>query len=160
MKKIVILSLLATATIWCSCQEALNSKRTKFFNQYLKEQFRDFEIKDGEYLFILPGGCINCNKALLNILYQMITISPDSNYINSNYNAILVSQNALGIFSEEIMNPHKTVLVDKTNKLDRMSFGISGISVLKIKDKKVVTSKSFTINDYRTGSEKFFKERL
>ncbi|MDR1346046.1 MAG: hypothetical protein LBK03_05030, partial [Bacteroidales bacterium] len=81
-------------------------------------------------------------------------------YVDSRYQAILISKNSLNVFSDRVLQLHKTVLCDSTNKLDRMSFGIVGVSVLKIKRGKIVASKSFTIKDYESGSEKFFKEPL
>jgi hypothetical protein len=126
----------------------------------MQEHFPDFKITDGEYLFVLPGGCFNCNKAVFNTLFTLLTISPDSNYVNRQYQAILISENSLHLFSDKVLQLHKTVLCDTTNKLDRMSFGIAGISVLKLKRGKIVASKSFTIKDYENGAEKFFKEPL
>jgi hypothetical protein len=126
----------------------------------MQEHFPDFKITDGEYLFVLPGGCFNCNKTVLSTLFTLLTISPDSNYVNNRYQAILISENSLHLFSDKVLQLHETVLCDRTSKLDRMSFGISGISVLKIKRGKIVASKSFTVKDYENGSEKFFKEPL
>jgi hypothetical protein len=126
----------------------------------MKEYFPDFRIKDGEYLFVLPGGCFNCNKAVFQTLYTLLAVSPDSNYIDQRYQAILISKNNLEIFSNQVLKLHKNVLCDITNKLDRMSFGIYGISVLKIENGQIVASKNFTVKDYETGSENFFKEPL
>jgi hypothetical protein len=147
------------AGLLTSCQNS-NEKRTRFFNTYMQEHFPAFKITDGEYLFVLPGGCFNCNKAVFNTLFTLLTLSPDSNYVDSRYQAILISKNSLNVFSDKVLQLHKTVLCDSTNKLDRMSFGIVGVSVLKIKRGKIVASKSFTIKDYESGSEKFFKEPL
>jgi hypothetical protein len=159
MKKYLIACILISCFLLVCCQTS-NEKRSKFFNKYMKEHFPKYKITDGEYLLLLPGGCFNCNKTIMDMLFNMLTISPDSNFINSNYQAILISENTLNIFSDKVFILHQKVLCDSTNKLDRMSFGVAGIAVIKIKDKKIVASKSFTIKDYQTGKIEFFKERL
>jgi len=159
MKKIVLIIGIISICLFSSCQNN-NERRSRFFNTYMKEHFPNFKITDGEYLFVLPGGCFNCSKAVLNTLFSLLTVSPDSNYVNRRYQAVFISEKSLQTFSDKVLQLHKTVLCDSTNKLDRMSFGIAGISVLKIKKGKIVASKSFSIKDYETGSENFFKEPL
>ena len=58
--------------------------------------------------------------------------------------------------SDKIFTLNKNILCDKSNKLDRMSFGIYGIAVLKVKDKKIVASKSITPQDFEKGVDLFF----
>ena len=74
------------------------------------------------------------------------------------YKAILISQSTLDRLSDKILSIDKNILCDKTNKLDRMSFGISGISVLKIQNLTIVASKSLTANDVLQGTGAFFQK--
>ena len=160
MKRVFLIICFVTTCVLTYCQSSNNEKRSRFFNTYMREHFPDFKITDGEYLFILPGGCYNCNKIVLNTLFTLLTVPPDSNYVNIRYQAIFISEKSLQLFSDKVLQLHETVLCDRTNKLDRMSFGISGISVLKIKRGKIVASKSFTVIDYENGTDMFFKEPL
>ncbi|MDR1345751.1 MAG: hypothetical protein LBK03_03510, partial [Bacteroidales bacterium] len=94
MKRVILIICLMIAGVLTCCQNS-NEKRTRFFNAYMQEHFPDFKITDGEYLFVLPGGCFNCNKAVFNTLFTLLTLSPDSNYVDSRYQAILISKNSL-----------------------------------------------------------------
>lgn len=127
-------------------------KRSAFFVSYMKETFPDFKLTDGEYLFILPTGCFNCNRAACDYLLS----HPES--IRGKYKAILISQSTLERLSDKILLIDKNILCDKTNKLDKMSFGISGISVLKIQNLTIVASKSLTVSDVQQGTGAFFQK--
>ena len=158
MRKIIVLTIVILVAI--CCQPPMD-KRSKFFNTYMQEHFPDFEIKDGEYLFFLPGGCEPCKKSCISSILSLENISSTSNLFNKNYVAILVSENTLtNRYSEDILRLHKTVLRDYTNKLDIMAFGIFGISVMKIKNKRIVALKSMKTDDYKIGFESFFATPL
>jgi hypothetical protein len=118
----------------------------------MKETFPDFKLTDGEYLFILPSGCFKCTCTVHDFLLS----HPET--IRGKYKAVLISQATVKKLSDKILTIDKHVLCDTTNKLDRMSFGISGVSVLKIKKQKIVASKSITIEEVKNGPEKFFKK--
>jgi hypothetical protein len=154
MKKIVFLLIPILFSVSCSCQnqdqKAEYEKISRFFNNYMKETFPDFTIVDGEYLFILHSGCLNCVKSATTVLLS----HPE--YIKGHYQAILISESTLNSFSDKILTLNKNVLCDKSNKLDRMSFGIYGIAVLKVKNKKIVASKSMTPQDFEKGVNLFF----
>ncbi len=92
----------------------------------------------------------NCNKSTCHFL----TANPEA--IKNKYNAILISQSTLDALPKTLLSIDDNFLIDKTNKLDRMAFGISGISVLKIKDKQIVSAKSMTMEDMQSGIETFF----
>ena len=47
------------------------------------------------------------------------------------------------------------LLCDATNKLDRMSFGIDGVSVLKIKNGRIMACKSMTVEDLKNPADFF-----
>lgn len=126
----------------------------------MKEHFSNFEIEDGEYLFILPRGCEPCKNGCINMLYLMQEINGKEDLLNKNYVAMLISKESIERYSPKILTLHKNVLVDTTNMLDKMYFDIYGISVLKIKDKKIVGSKSMSIKDYEKDPKLFFKTRL
>lgn len=66
-----------------------------------------------EYLFILPHGCLNCNKSTC----QFLTINPA--VIKNKYNAILISQTTLESLPENLLSIDDNFLIDTTNKLDR-----------------------------------------
>lgn len=154
MKKIIFLIISVLFAISCSCQnqdqKAEYEKVSRFFNNYMKETFPDFTIVDGEYLFILRSGCLNCVKNATTVLLS----HPE--YIKDHYQAILISEYSMNSFSDKIFTLNKNILCDKSNKLDRMSFGIYGIAVLKVKDKKIVASKSITPQDLEKGVYLFF----
>lgn len=156
MKKLILLIIPILFIGSCSCQNpsqeqnAQYEKTSRFFNRYMQETFPDFNIVDGEYLFVLNSGCLNCLKNTTTILFS----HPE--YVKGHYQAILISQSTLNALSNKILTLNKTVLCDKNNKLDQMSFGIYGISVLKIKNKKIVASKSLTPKDIEKGVDLFF----
>jgi len=133
-------------------QDSVAQKRSAFFVSYMKETFPDFKLTDGEYLFILPSGCFKCTCTVHDFLLS----HPET--IRGKYKAVLISQATVKKLSDKILTIDKHVLCDTTNKLDRMSFGISGVSVLKIKKQKIVASKSITIEEVKNGPEKFFKK--
>lgn len=153
--KKTLVPILCFIMMGCSCQNTSNSKavldkRSKFFVSYMRETFPEVEIKDGDYLFILPTGCWNCVRSMTEFLLS------NESLIKGKYNAILVSQYTLGRLSEDILHIDDNVLCDQSNKLDRMAFGISGISILKIKNKKIVAYKSMTVETFQ-NPEKFFE---
>jgi len=154
MKKIIFLLIPILFSVSCSCQnqdqKADYEKISRFFNNYMKETFSDFTIVDGEYLFILHTGCLNCVKSATTVLLS----HPE--YIKGHCQAILISESTLNSFSDKIFILNKNVLCDKSNKLDRMSFGIYGIGVLKVKNKKIVASKNMTPQDFEKGVGSFF----
>ncbi len=154
MKKLIFLLISVLFSVSCSCQnqdqKAEYEKVSRFFNNYMKETFPDFTIVDGEYLFILRSGCLNCVKNATTVLLS----HPE--YIKDHYQAILISEYSMNSFSDKIFTLNKNILCDKSNKLDRMSFGIYGIAVLKVKDKKIVASKSITPQDFEKGVDLFF----
>ena len=134
------------------CKET--DKRSRFLKQYMKEVFPDYKMKDGEYLFLLPGGCMRCNEMVVATLCQTPEI------LNEHYHAVILSQKTLTLYGDTIRHIHQNILIDETNKIDRMSLGIWGIAVIKIKNKKIVASKSMTVNDYEKGVTAFFEEPL
>ena len=156
MKKLILLIIPILFAVSCFCQnqaqdqKAEYEKRSRFFNNYMQETFPNFNIVDGEYLFILHSGCLNCVKNFTTILLS----HPE--YIKGHYRAVLISESTLNDLSDKILTLNKNVLCDKSNKLDRMSFGIYGIAVLKVKSKKIVASKSITPQDFEKGVELFF----
>lgn len=125
-------------------------KRSRFFNAYLEEIFPSYELKDGEYLFILPNGCSYCNKSTCSIL----TLNPS--LIKGKYKAILISKSTLDKLPEKFLSIEHNILIDTTNKLDKMAFGIAGISVMKVENKQIVAKKSMTAEDYKNNPEEFF----
>ncbi|MBP1672596.1 MAG: hypothetical protein H6Q25_411 [Bacteroidetes bacterium] len=147
MKKVVYFIFLAMISFGTKiyAQETVLEKRTRFFNNYMKEQFPEFKITDGEYFFILPGGCVPCNKAALKILLG------NTEEMKKRFQAVLFSQKTLKYLSDTIKTLHSTTLIDTTNKLDRMSFGMFGIGILKIKDQKIIGIKNLTAEDYKQG---------
>lgn len=157
MKKYILATLLILSgflsATYCQCEPKVETelqKRSRFFITYMQQTFPNYEVKDGEYLFILPHGCLNCNKATCYFLSQ----NPST--IKDRYNAVLISQSTLEGLPIDISSIDANFLVDKTDKLDRMAFGITGISVLKIKDKQIVSSKSMTVENLQNGIETFF----
>ena len=118
-------------------------KHSRFFKAYMRETFPDFEIRDGEYLFILPTGCRNCVEQAADYLGA----HPD--LITGNYQAMFVSAATLKRLPSDIREKVPNLLCDTTNKLDRMSFGIDGISVLIIKNRRIVVCKSMTVEDLK-----------
>lgn len=154
MKKSFFLALLV-GILFCSqsySQETVLEKRTRFFHTYMKEQFPTFQITDGEYFFILPGGCVPCNKAALKILLG------NSDEMKRRFQAVLFSQNTLKYLSDTIKTLHPKTLIDTSNKLDRMSFGMFGIGILKIKDQKIIGIKNLTAKDYKQGIMYFLEK--
>ena len=147
-------------------------RHTRFFKSYMHETFPDFKIRDGEYLFILPTGCRNCVEQATDYLSAHLDL------ITGKYQAMLVSaatlkklpSNIIGIFDtilsgsavtlkklpSNIREKVPNLLCDPTNKLDRMSFGIDGVSVLKIKNGKIVACKSMTPEDLKKDPTAFF----
>ncbi len=158
MKKLILFLFIALNIF--ACKESENERKTRFFCSYMKEHFSNFEIEDGEYLFILPRGCEPCKNGCINMLYLMQEINGKEDLLNKNYVAMLISKESIERYSPKILTLHKNVLVDTTNMLDKMYFDIYGISVLKIKDKKIVGSKSMSIKDYEKDPKLFFKTRL
>lgn len=155
MKKILFLFIFLSITIsnYLVAQETVLEKRTRFFNNYMKEQFPEFQITDGEYFFILPGGCVPCTKAALKILLG------NNQEMKNRFQAVLFSQNTLNYLSDTIKTLHPTILIDTTNKLDRMSFGMFGIGILKIENEKIIGIKSLTAEDYKQGIFYFFEKK-
>ena len=147
MKKSLFLFIFLSITSlnYLVAQETVLEKKTRFFNNYMKEQFPEVQITDGEYFFILPGGCVPCNKAALKILLG------NNQEMKNRFQAVLFSQNTLHYLSDTIKTLHHTILIDTTNKLDRMSFGMFGIEIKKIENKKIVGIKSLTVEDYKQG---------
>ncbi len=134
-----------------SLQETDLQKRSRFFNEYMEEIFPSYELKNGEYLFILPDGCTNCTKSTCSFL----NLHPDN--VRGKYNAILISQSTLEKFPEKISSLDTNLLIDSTNKLDKMAFGIAGIAVMKIKDNQIVDKKSMTAEDFQKNPAEFFR---
>jgi len=118
----------------------------------MKEQFPEFQITDGEYFFVLPGGCVPCTKGALKILLG------NTQEMKKRFQAVLFSQNTLHYLSDTIKSLHKTILIDTTNKLDRMSFGMFGIGILKIENKKIIGIKNLTAEEYQKGILYFFEK--
>lgn len=147
MKKRIILIIILIIAVGSqiSAQETVLEKRTRFFNNYMKEIFPDFQVTDGEYFFILPGGCVPCTKAALRFLLG------NTHEMTNRFQAVLFSQKTLKHLSDTIKTLHPTTLIDTTNKLDRMAFGMYGIGILKIKNQKIIGIKNLTINDYEQG---------
>lgn len=155
-KHTIILSFIALGCVFAQGNAIAQTnpdlqKRSRYFISYMHDIFPDFEIQDGEYLFILPNGCFNCNKSTCHFL----TLNPT--VIRNKYKAILISQSTLDALSDNILSIDDNFLIDTTNKLDRMAFGIAGISILLIKDKQIVNYKNMNINDFTNGPENFFK---
>lgn len=133
-----------------SCKkETLFEKRTRFFKSYINETFPDFNLVDGEYLFILPGGCAPCKKSMLLILDNQTTL------VNERVKGVLLSKNTQLLYREINFLQFKNVLIDNKDKIDNMSFGIFGISMLKIEKGSINGSKSLTTDDYKKGFEYF-----
>ena len=124
-------------------------KHTRFFKAYMHETFPDFEIRDGEYLFILPTGCRNCVEQATDYL----SVHPD--LITEKYQALFVSASTLKKLPSNLREKVPNLLCDVTNKLDRMSFGIDGVSVLKIKNGRIVACKSMTVEDLKDPASFF-----
>ena len=118
-------------------------KHSRFFKAYMRETFPDFEIRDGEYLFILPTGCRNCVEQATDYLSAHLDL------ITGKYQAMLVSASTLKKLPSNLREKVPNLLCDATNKLDRMSFGIDGVSVLKIKNGRIVACKSMTVEDLK-----------
>ena len=131
-------------------QETDLQKRSRFFNSYMAETFPSFEITDGEYLFILPNGCTNCTKSTC----AMLSLSPA--LIKGKYNAILISKATLDRLSYEVFSESDNILIDSTNKLDKMAFDIAGIAVMKIENGQIIDKKSMTAEDFQSNPEAFF----
>jgi hypothetical protein len=125
-------------------------KRSAFFVSYIKETFPNFQLTDGEYLFILSSGCFRCTFAVYNYLMA----HPET--VCGKYKAILISQSTVDKLSENILTIDTNVLCDTTNKLDRMSFGIFGVSVLKIQNQMIVATKSITVEEAQKDPASFF----
>lgn len=132
-------------------QETDLQKRSRFFRSYMAETFPSFEITDGEYLFILPDGCTNCTKSTC----AMLSLSPA--LIKGKYNAILISKATSDRLSCEGFSETDNVLIDSTNKLDKMAFDIAGIAVMKIENGQIVDKKSMTAEDFQNNPEAFFR---
>lgn len=146
----VVLASCSTKTA-ATKQESDLQKRSRFFNAYMKETFPLFEITNGEYLFILPNGCSSCTKSTCSLL------SSSPMLIKGKYNAILISKSTLDKFSYGIFSEFENILIDSTNKLDKMAFDIAGIAVMKIENKQIVAKKSMTAEDFQNSPEEFFK---
>lgn len=144
MKRVLCIIILFQSFA-CFSQESDLEKRTRFFTNYIKEIFLDFNIADGEYLFVLSSGCLNCTQAAISQLKE------NQKFIQKNYKAVFISQNSVIKMKADILWNFTNLFIDKTNKLDKMAFGISGISVLQIKNKKIVGFKSMTVSDYEKG---------
>ena len=129
-------------------------KRSRYFKAYMREMFPDFKICDGEYLFILPTGCRNCVEQATDYLSAHLDL------ITGKYQAMLVSATTLKKLPSNIREKVPNLLCDPTNKLDRMSFGIDGVSVLKIKNGKIVACKSMTPEDLKKDPAAFFVPTL
>lgn len=125
-------------------------RHTRFFKSYMHETFPDFKIPDGEYLFILPTGCRNCVEQATDYLSAHLDL------ITGKYQAMFVSAATLKKLPSNIREKVPNLLCDPTNKLDRMSFGIDGVSVLKIKNGKIVACKSMTPEDLKKDPAAFF----
>lgn len=136
-----------------NAQETLLEKRTRFLNNYMQEKFPEFVITDGEYFFILPGGCVPCSKAALRVLLG------NTEEMNKRFQAVLFSQNTLNNLSDTIKTLHNTILIDTTNKLDRMSFGMYGIGIMKVENQKILGIKNLNVDDYREGIIYFFEKK-
>ena len=115
----------------------------------MRETFPDFEIRDGEYLFILPTGCRNCVEQATDYLSAHLDL------ITGKYQAMLVSASTLKKLPSNLREKATNLLCDATNKLDRMSFGIDGVSVLKIKNGRIVACKSMTVEDLKNPADFF-----
>lgn len=124
-------------------------KRSRYFKDYMREMFPDFKICDGEYLFILQTGCRNCIEQSTDYL------SAHPNLITEKYQAMLVSASTLKRMPSNLWEKVPNLLCDTTNKLDRMSFGIDGVSVLKIKKGRIEARKSMTPEDLRNPKDFF-----
>lgn len=133
-----------------SCQKETDfEKRTQFLKTYFKEKFPEFKIQDGEYLFILPGGCIPCKQSMLLILNNQAPL------VNGLVKGVILSHNTTLLYREINFNQFNNVLIDKTDKLDRMAFGIYGISMLRIENGVITGVKSLTSDDFKMGFEHF-----
>lgn len=148
---VMILLASCTAKTTTIVQGSDLQKRSRFFNSYMEETFPLFEIADGEYLFVLPNGCTNCTKSTCSLL----SLSPT--LIKGKYNAVLISKSTLDKLSSGIFSEVDNVLIDSTNKLDKMAFDIAGIAVMKIENKQIVAKKSMTAEDFQKKPEDFFK---
>lgn len=149
--KLIIILILFLGILSCH-NETPYEKRTHFFKSYLSETFPEFSLKDGEYLFILPGGCAKCKKNMLQIFNNQAT------YINSHVKGVLLSNNTKLLYQDIDFNQFNNLLVDNSDKIDRMSFGIFGISMLKIEKGVIVGSKSLTPDDFKKGFEFFINK--
>lgn len=146
----MILLMSCTAKNAATEQENDLQKRSRFFNSYMAEAFPSFTITDGEYLFILPNGCTNCTESTCS----MLSVSPA--LVKGKYNAILISKATLDRLSYEFFSEADNVLIDSTNKLDKMAFDIAGIAVMKIENRQIVAKKSMTAKDFQNNPEAFF----
>ena len=128
-----------------AAQPAANDlkKHSRFFKAYMRETFPDFEIRDGEYLLILPTGCRNCVEQAIDYLSSHLDL------ITGKYQAMLVSASTLKRMPSNLREKVPNLLCDTTNKLDRMSLGIDGVSVLKIQNGRIVACKSMTVEDLK-----------
>ena len=79
-------------------------------------------------------------------------------YINSHVKGVLLSNNTKLLYQDIDFNQFNNLLVDNSDKIDRMSFGIFGISMLKIEKGVIVGSKSLTPDDFKKGFEFFINK--
>ena len=125
-------------------------RRSRFFKTYMHKTFPEFKLQDGEYLFVIPSGCRGCNEHVLNYLAD----HPD--VIAGKYQAVLFSADTKRLIPASAFSKVQNVLCDNTNKLDRMDFGIDGVAILKIQNKRIVAYKCFAVNDVKGDVKDFF----
>lgn len=149
-KTILLISLFILLVI-NSCQnESIQEKRTRYLNEYVAQTFPKLQLKDGDYLLILPGGCGSCNRSLLFILGSQKDI------INTKINGVFLSLNTKKIYRDVNFDQFNNVYIDNTDKLDRLALGIYGVSLIKIKNGLIVGTKSLNSDDLEKGFKYFF----
>jgi len=149
---LILIIIIISIGIHSCKKETPFEKRSRFLNSYINETFPEFDLVDGEYLFILPGGCAPCKKSMLFILNNQTTL------VNERIKGVLLSKNTQLLYREINFLQFKNILIDKKDKIDNMSFGIFGISMLKIEKGSIIGSKSLTTDDYKKGFEYFLSK--
>ena len=150
-KKYILLIQIVIISLSFSCQkESTQVKRSRYLNEYINQTFPELQLKDGDYLFILPGGCGTCKRSLLLIL------SNQYNIINSYSNGVFLSLNTKSLYRDIDFSQFNNVYIDNSDKLDQLALGIYGISMLKIKNGLIIGSKSLNSEDLEKGFKYFF----
>lgn len=147
----LILIIISIGVISCK-DKTIIEKKTLFLKSYLNETFPEFDLVDGDYLFILPGGCAKCKKNMLQIFNNQ------ASYINSHVKGVFLSYNTKLLYQDIDFTQFNNLFIDQNDKIDRMSFGIFGISMLKIEKGVIVGSKSLTPDDFKKGFEFFINK--